>query len=218
MALLQKKYYKAIEDLCRERNIFSYELESDSNAEKVFRNTETKNSLMLMKNKEAIAFKELLITLCNFQKVDGLTRYIRSIPALDIDPALFNEYLAGISKGRIPQGLIDEVEHHYEEDGHLRERIDLVDAIGNRNALFYSEYDYAVNMIWDILNNRAELDSFLEDFPQQVEDIGDSEFSDEAMPIIALCERLKNQKIGKEDFLSELHKEYELLASHEKWH
>ena len=99
---------------------------------------------------ERISFKELLIYLRNCKDQSAYLKFIEEIPPLDFDPPLVMCYIDNISKGNIPQELIDEVETLYDENNYSYERVQLVDLIGCSNVEF--EYPY-IDECFQILNN-----------------------------------------------------------------
>ena len=133
---LSQKYYRLVRKGCAKNNTFSYELRNGSKAEKVFYAHFQNNSLQQQKITESVALKELLVFLRNTKCTDDLTTYIDAIEPLDFDPAFLNDYIFEISKGIIPQSLIDEVEHLYEESGYSIERLTQINIIGDPTVLF----------------------------------------------------------------------------------
>jgi len=131
------KYYNLIRTIADSNNLFTYELRSNSKAEKVFLPTYRNKSLIEMKKVEEIAFKELLLLISNTEERDSFLDYLKHIPPLDLDVAFVNEYLSEVIKGNIPQSLIDEVETIYDEmEMDWKERLHLIDAIGNIDVNF----------------------------------------------------------------------------------
>lgn len=133
---ISQKYYSLIKDLCFESNIYSYEIRSNSKAEKVFYLNNKKNSLQSKKIDEKLSLKELIVFVRNAKQSRLLLKYIDNIEPLDFDVALINDYIEELSNGIIPQALIDEVETLYEEFGYGKDRIEDIDAIGNSYVQF----------------------------------------------------------------------------------
>ncbi len=128
---ISKKYYAIVSDLSTKNNTYTYELRSDSKAQKVFLNNYQKNSLYSQKIDERIALVEFLVFLVNNSEFNPVMRYIKSIQPLELEVAFIQEYIDELCKGIISQQLIDEVEHFYEENGYSKNRIESVEAISN---------------------------------------------------------------------------------------
>lgn len=134
---LSKVYYGIIYKEADKIGIYAYELNSFSKSMKIFANAANKASLQEQIIDEQIAFKELLIFLLNTKQSSGFYNFIKSIPTLDIDIAMIQEYLRELIKGEVPQQLIDELEELYlNGDFDKKERFDLLSCIGNRHCYF----------------------------------------------------------------------------------
>ena len=144
------KYYQLIIEGSKKNNTYTYELRNGSKVEKVFLGKYRKNSLIEGKLNERISFKELLIYLRNCKDQSAYLKFIEEIPPLDFDPPLVMCYIDNISKGNIPQELIDEIETLYDENNYSYERVQLADLIGCSNVEF--EYPY-IEECFQILNN-----------------------------------------------------------------
>ena len=59
---------------------------------------------------------------------------------LEYDPAFINEYVEELSRGVLPQQLIDETEYLYEINNYSKERLQTIDFFGNPNVIF-DEFD-----------------------------------------------------------------------------
>lgn len=136
---ISKKYYKAIVAKARELNIYTYELECDSAAFKIFKGEFDKNDFIECMNMENIAMKELLICLINIKKEDPYLDFLKSIEPLEVDVAMLQEYTSELCCGNVSQTLMDEIEFLYNEIGCLEEkknRLQLMDVIDNTNIIW----------------------------------------------------------------------------------
>ncbi len=134
-----QKYYQNIYDISCERNIFCYELSSDSAAQKIFSIGNHDKSYQEGMSMEEYAIKELLIYLMNTKESNALFSFIRKIEPLDIDIALVKGFIADLCKKEVSINLIDEVEYHwYESDKYsedkLKARKEMLGLVGNENA------------------------------------------------------------------------------------
>lgn len=133
---ISKFYYNLVKEGSDKNNTYTYELRPCSKAEKIFLANNSKKSLQKTKIEETIALKELLIYLRNTKEKNSFVRFLDEIEPLELDVGLLNEYIAELSKGIISQSLIDEVNFLHEENGDIKNRIDILDAIGNTSVLF----------------------------------------------------------------------------------
>ena len=120
IGVISKKYYELVCEGCKQTGTFTYELRTDSKAEKIFRSTS--KSLQHQKINEKLALKEFLICLRRCRERAPLLHYMDNITPLDFDPALFGEYIYEICNGNIPQELVDEAEHLYGERKYAKNR------------------------------------------------------------------------------------------------
>ena len=128
---ISKKYYQLIREGSNKNNTFTYELRTDSKAEKVFLGEYRHKSLIEEKINERIAFKELLVYLRNSKEKSAFLKYLDGIKPLEFDPPMVMDYIKEIAEGIIPQTLIDEVENMYVENEYKFERVQLVDLMGD---------------------------------------------------------------------------------------
>lgn len=174
---ISSKYYKVLRDVADEKGTYTYELRSDSKAEKIFLSNGEKESLIDLKITETIAFKELLVFMSNTKARNPFLRFFKKIPPLKFDLALVNEYLMGISKGEMPQVLIDEVECIYEENGYGSERIEQMNLIGDCYVMFeYREIIECIKFAESFLSNNTDVQCFARKFPIMIRRIKDDDF------------------------------------------
>lgn len=131
-------YYDLIWEKAHELQIFTYELRSDSAAEKVLMNSHPNKSLQSIHQDEKNALSELIVYLANTPNRTGYLNLLRSFDALDLDPFLVQDYLPEILNGQIPQELVDEVETIYADlpPKEVSERRTALSALGERNLVF----------------------------------------------------------------------------------
>ena len=159
---IANKYYSLIREGANKNGTYTYELLSDSKAEKIFLGNYRNKSLQEMKITESIAVKELIACIRNTEETCAFLRFLDEIEPLGIDVNLINEYLSELSIGNIPQTLIDEVETLYEEIEHPKNRIELISLIGDTCVAFeFSEIQEVITLINDYINGNCLL-SFLQ--------------------------------------------------------
>ena len=169
---ISKKYYAALEDLCSKANTFSYELRSGSKAQKVFLNEHNKNSLYSQKVDERIAFTEFLIYLANNKDFSPVMCYIKTLEPLEIEQAFIQGYIDELSKGNVPQDLIDEVEHHYEEREYSKNRIESVKVLSNTLACFDTWVLFECrDLLKEFVEKKVTCSNFIESFQKRFQKI-----------------------------------------------
>lgn len=126
--------YQAIENRARSLNLYTYELRHESKAESVFLRK-------LNINDEDVLWKELLIFFMNVEPSTGYLKLLKTTQPLDFDPALVFDYLNCFKSDAYKAGVMDELEHYYEEmdKTERNKRLELIGAIGKN--LFFSEDD-----------------------------------------------------------------------------
>ena len=197
---ISNKYYQALRDIAREKCTYTYELRSDSKAEKIFLSNFPKNSLQRMKITETIALKELLVFLKNSKESTPFTRFLKTIQPLEMDIALINEYIMEIGKGTIPQALVDEVECLYEENGYGEDRIEQINLIGNPRVMFeYGEIFECIELAELFLSDEIDAICFARKFPTNVRKIKDDDFTEFTSSIRGKCKKFKESKISEKE-------------------
>ena len=197
---ISNKYYQALRDIAREKCTYTYELRSDSKAEKIFFSDCPKNSLQRMKITETIALKEFLVFLKNGKESTPFTRFLKTIQPLEMDTALINEYIMEIGKGTIPQALVDEVEYLYEENGYGKDRIEQISLIGNPRVMFeYGEIFECITFAESFLSAEFDAICFARKFPTMVLKIKDDDFTEFTASIRGKCKKFKDSKISEEE-------------------
>lgn len=209
---ISKKYYRLICEKCRETGIYTYELRTDSKAEKIFLTNYKKNSLQIQKNIESMSVKELLIYLRKSKDKHPFLLYIDDFEHIEFDPAFLNEYISEISNGNIPQALVDEVENLYEENGGFENRKDLVEAIGNPNVDFEH---YAIHrcflLIGELLEENKKIMEFSKEFTE-IYDFVDEDYGCEVLSDVPeLCEGIIDNQITQAEFIQKMQCIYEEL-------
>lgn len=138
MGKILRSYYMLICDKARELNLYTYELRPGSPAEKVFYNQDSNASLQALLLKDKIALLELIVYLSNNAETTGFFRYLHSIPCLEFDPAMIQEYIADIANNQLSQALVDEVTTLYEDmsSGEVHERKESLTPISDPHCIF----------------------------------------------------------------------------------
>lgn len=160
------RYYKLIVEESRNNCLYSYEIRQDSKAAKVFYNNYKKKSLFEQKINEQISLKEFIVYLMNTKDKDPLIRELRSLEPLSLDPAFINEFIGLISKGIIPQDLVDQVEQIY-IDGHLFKERGLINVVGDNNICFeYAIFQECIELNNKLLNKKIDDNVFIKQFDE----------------------------------------------------
>lgn len=135
---LASYYFELIEHKAREIGTYTYEIDSYSNAARVFLSTQ-KRSLYEQMIIEQNSIKELLLYMYKNKRESGVFRLLNDMESLEMDDALVNDYLADLCEGKVNDWLIDYVDELYEEMKDIKkrkERKELLALIGNRSVLF----------------------------------------------------------------------------------
>ena len=131
-------YYSLIDEKAREIGTYTYELDSYSNASRVFWSTQ-RRSLYKQLILEQEAVKELLIHLYKDHGDSGVLKLFNEMHSLEFDDALINDYLADLCEGNVNDSLIDWIDDLHEEiedNDERKERHELLSLIGNVSVLF----------------------------------------------------------------------------------
>lgn len=131
-------FYGLIEHKARDINTYTYEIDSYSNAARVFWSTR-RRSLYEQMVIEQNAIKELLLYIYKNKRDSGVFRLLNHMESLKMDDALVNDYLADFFEGKVNDWLIDYVDDLYEEIGDIKkitERKELLSLFGDRSACF----------------------------------------------------------------------------------
>lgn len=197
---ISTEYYKVLRDIAGKKCTYTYELRSDSKAQKVFLSGCLENSLQEMKITETIALKEFLVFLKNTKESTPFTRFLKTIQPLEMDTALINEYIMEIGKGTIPQALVDEVEYLYEENGYGKDRIEQINLIGDPYVMFeYGEIFKCIEFAESFLSAEFDAICFARKFPTMVLKIKDDDFTEFTASIRGKCKKFKDSKISEEE-------------------
>ena len=207
---IARKYYDVIRTGSHKNHTFTYELRSDSKAEKIFLGEYNKNSLMSEQIDESIAYKELLIFFRKTNCKNAFFKFIEDIEPLDFDPPMVLEYLETVIKGEVPQSLIDDVETMYEEVDDKKNRLNLIDLFANRQVDF--EYPH-VKQGWELLKKiKTEItvtDSDIDSLSMFEEYISEEDLVEIIRRAIDLLKQYINQKISKTDFCTNINEIYD---------
>lgn len=166
------KYYELVIKGSSKNQTYTYELRADSKASKIFYSQES--SLIKDQDNEYLAVKELLIYLRNSKDKTGFLKYVDEIEPLEFDPANLITYLNNISRGIIPQELVDEAEYLYEELDKPYDREKLVSLFAEENVMFeFPVQKECIEIINDVIGRnivKEEDINRLEDLYDYVED------------------------------------------------
>lgn len=146
------KYYELIRKGSSKNQTYTYELKGDSKAYKIFYSQE--RSLIKNQDNEYLAVKELLIYLRNSKDKTSFLKYVDAIEPLEFDPANLITYLSNITRGIIPQELVDEAEYLYEELDKPYDREKMVSLFAEENVIFeFPVQKECIKIINDIIEH-----------------------------------------------------------------
>lgn len=103
-----RELYNLIRSRAREINLYTYELRHGSKAETIFLGEADIPA-------ENVLWKELLLFFMNTKSTSGYLEFLRSIPPLDFDPALVDDYLNCFQSDAAKAYVSDELVSLYEE-------------------------------------------------------------------------------------------------------
>jgi hypothetical protein len=127
-----RELYGLIRSRAGELNLYTYELRHGSKAETIFLGEADIPA-------ENVLWKELLLFFMNTKSTSGYLEFLRSIPPLDFDPALVDEYLDCFQSDAAKALVSDELEHLYDELEKKGERLRMVEVIGSPGVYFDDE-------------------------------------------------------------------------------
>ena len=171
---IAKKLFNKIKDVSRELNIYTYELRTDSPAQKLFQSSYNHNSFHMQNVDESIALKEFFIFLMNNKDDNSFTRFIKTIEPLDIDLGLINGYMERLCKGDIPSSLVDEIDELYNDLNNKKKRFEILSLVGNSNVEFgFKEIEQCYELMKGFVEHRGNCEDFAEQFIEKYELIDD---------------------------------------------
>lgn len=208
---ISKKYYSEIKKASYSLNIYTYELRSNSPAQKLFLSKFSNNSFHMQNVDESIALKEFFVFLMNNKDDNSFTRFIKAIEPLDIDLALINEYMEEICKGDVPAGLVDEIDELYNNLENKKERFDTISLIGNSSVLFgYEEVMQCYELMKDFVYNKSDCKAFAEQFIEKYELIDDWDITEILEHSKNICVAyLNGQESSNEIFIEKISIEFD---------
>ena len=106
---LARYYFELIEHKAKDINTYTYEIDSYSNAARVFLSTQ-RRSLYEQMVIEQNSIKELLLYMYKNKRESGVFRLLNDMESLEMDDALVNDYLADLCEGKVNNWLIDYVD------------------------------------------------------------------------------------------------------------
>lgn len=139
---IAKQYYEIIREKAFQLNIYTYEMDSYSNALRVFYLEEGKTLFDQMFN-ERISVKELMIYIRKYNKSEGVFKLLNEIEPLDYDPALVMDYIHDLCRGNVTDFLYSYTDELYCEiptERKKAERKALVDLIGSNDLILDDDF------------------------------------------------------------------------------
>lgn len=211
---IARNYYDNIYKLASNQNLYTYELRSGSKAGKIFLSQLKKNSLQEQVVNEQISLKEFLVFLINTTNGNNFYKFIKEIEPLEFDIALANSYLESICKGNIPSELVSEVEYLYSESGYSKDRIEMINCIGNDRV----DFDFIATIklkeeLELLISKEHSCEKFVCEFCQIINDVENEEVSEVLEDILKMCDKFKkgdyDTKIKQEKFIDSVKVIYE---------
>jgi len=133
VGMLTKGLYEVIVVEATRLGIFTYEIRSDSKAEKIF----VRERFEFMA--EDVLWKELLVFFLNAQEQSGVMKFMKSIEPLPFDPELTSEYLQCFGSEEKKLAVLDELESVYKDVENVKTRLRMLDVIGNSSFSFHDD-------------------------------------------------------------------------------
>ena len=127
------KLYDIIENRAHELNIYTYEIDYRSKAFKIFIEKE------YLFNNEKILQKEILIHLLHSKGKDAFFHLIKQIEPLPLENHGTNDYVKFLLDFHKKRSLLGELIYIYEENKLGKERLDIVELIGDDISFDNSE-------------------------------------------------------------------------------
>lgn len=211
---IARNYYDNIYKLASKQNLYTYELRSGSKARKVFLSQLKNNSLQEQVVNEQISLKEFFIFLINTTTRNNFYKFIKEIEPLEFDIYLANSYLESICKGNIPSELVNEVEYLYGESGYSKDRIEMINCIGNDRVDFNFIVIIKLKEELELLISKEySCEKFVCEFPQIINDIENEEVLEILDDILKMCDEFKkgeyDTKIRQQKFVDNVKVIYE---------
>ena len=127
---ISSELYDIIRQEAGRRNLYTYELRTNSKAAKIFLRKEYDFT------KEDVLWRELLVFFINSQETSGHLGFIKRLEPLGFDPGLVADYLQCIASDEMKLQNMDELEQLYESVNKPGERLEAINAIGNPSVFF----------------------------------------------------------------------------------
>ena len=131
---ISKNLFEVISERARSLHIYTYELRSDSKAVKVFYALDDRLDFL----EEEITKKELLLFLMSENSSGDHTGLIKSIGALNLDPAEVPNHIKALLNDDHLHYVEGEVECAYEDVDNVKERLEILSVMTNEH-LSYGE-------------------------------------------------------------------------------
>lgn len=127
---LTKGLYQVIHHEAGRLRIFTYEIRSNSKAEKIF----VRERFDFID--EDVLWKELFVFFLNAQERSSIMKFMKSIDPLPFDPELATEYLQCFRSEEKKLAVLDELESIYEDVDDVKTRLEMLDVIGDPLVFF----------------------------------------------------------------------------------
>jgi len=133
------KITKALYDLiCNEatrHNIYTYEIRNDSKASKIF--IHEKYDFL----DEDVLWREILVFLMNGDEQNGVQKFFKTIPPLEFDPGLIQEYLDCFKSSEKMLVCLGELKELYSGLSSVKDRLETISLIANADVVFDDDND-----------------------------------------------------------------------------
>jgi hypothetical protein len=142
--------YELIFQAASDKQIYTYEIRSDSKAAKIFL------AQRFDFIDEDILWKELLVFFMNTPEQRGMIRFLKETEPLAFDPGLAGEYLDAFASNEKMLAVMGELESLYEEVDDKSSRLERIGVIGDTGVIFNDEDEESDEM--DSINEVSDED------------------------------------------------------------
>ena len=204
-----RNYYELIKIGSFKNNVYAYELNPDSSAQKVLWRFEDNPNCSTMLEDEKTSLKEFLVYYRNNKDKNAFLKFVDEIEPLEYDPAFTNEYIELLCHGEIPQQLVDETEYLYEDIKDVKNRLELINCVGNTMCDFGFCYTLrCIEIIQGIIESPEKLETEIKVLSDLVEYTDDYELINNINTIKRHYDDNVENELRMEDIISELNDLY----------